>query len=47
MRKKQRMAVMADEAGRQLCDGSHGDERADRWQEGLSRERAAERGGGS
>ena len=35
------------EAGRQLCDGSHGDERADRWQEDLSRERAGERGGGS
>jgi hypothetical protein len=61
VRKKQRMAVMADEAlarqatdrarrteaGRQLRDGSHGDERADRWQEGLSRERAGERGGGS
>ena len=35
------------EAGRQLCDGSYGVERADRWQEGLSRERAGERGGGS
>jgi hypothetical protein len=40
--------VLKTEAGRQLGrlrDGPHGDERADRWQEGLSWERAEERGG--
>jgi hypothetical protein len=40
--------VLKTEAGRQLGklrDGSHGDERADRWQEGPSRERAEERRG--
>jgi hypothetical protein len=39
-------AVLETEAGRQLGelrDGSHRDERADQWQEGLSRERAKER----
>jgi hypothetical protein len=41
--------VLKTEAGRQLGkprDESHGVERADRWQEGFSRERAEERGGG-
>ena len=39
-------AVLETEAGRQLGelrDGSHRDERADQWQEGLSQERAKER----
>jgi len=39
-------AVLETEAGRQLGelrDGSHRDERADRWQESLTRERAQER----
>ena len=39
-------AVMGTEAGRQLGelrDGSHHDERAQEWQEGLARERAEER----
>jgi hypothetical protein len=41
-------AVRKTEAGQQLGElgeGPHGDERADRWQEGLSRERAEERRG--
>jgi hypothetical protein len=40
--------VLKTEAGQQLGKpryGSHGGERADRWQEGLSRERAEERRG--
>jgi hypothetical protein len=40
-------AVLKTEAGRQLeelRDGPHGDERAQEWQEDMSRERAEERG---
>jgi hypothetical protein len=39
-------AVLETEAGRQLeelRDGPHRDERADQWQEDISRERAEER----
>ncbi len=40
-------AVLGTEAGRQLeelRDGPHGDERAQEWQENMSRERTEEQG---